>query len=138
MWRSPSSSAMTRSFSVTTPTQRPPSLTTGSAETSCSLNCAITSSTVASRAIEGASRSMISATVVAAMRGRTLFEAVGGQGVRQLVDDVRRDPPVGPAEDPRGAAARLGMDVHGGAGRLERRHPAGQERAEDAGEDIAG
>src|ERR687890_581703 len=53
MWRSPSSSAMTRSFSVTMPTQRPPALTTGTAATSSCLKSATTSSTPASGAADG-------------------------------------------------------------------------------------
>src|SRR3954454_16145065 len=66
MCRSPSSSESTRSASVTMPTQRPPSLTTGTPGSSWLLSVRTTSSTLVSGETVTGSVSMMSATVAIA------------------------------------------------------------------------
>src|SRR3954453_6999991 len=106
---------MTRSASVMIPTQRPPSLTTGTPVSSFLLRTRMTSSTLVSGATVTGSESMISATVGT---GRSL---AGGASAGQRVDHVGRDHALGP-DALRREAARAGMQEHACAGCRERFH----------------
>src|SRR4051812_48448719 len=130
MWRSPSSSGITRSFSVTMPTQRPASFTTGTPWSSCSPSSRATSSAVVSGVTVAGSSSMYSRTVgICAL-------TLPSEGVRDAVDHVAGDHVV--RADPVG---RLdpGVGVHEGSGGrgLEGAEALAEEGADDAAQHIA-
>src|SRR4051794_8770358 len=132
MCRSPCSSAITRSASVMIPTQRPPSLTTGTPGSSWSLSSRTTSSTLASGETVTGSRSMMSATVAtprSLSAGGSALSAGGGQ----RGDHVRGDHALGTdalGGDPAGARVQVDGRTRGG----ERVELLGQHRGEYTGE----
>src|SRR3954451_9308536 len=131
MWRSPSSSGITRSFSVTMPTQRPASFTTGTPWSSCSPSSRATSSADVSGETVTGSSSMYSRTV--GIQALTL----PSEGVRDAVDHVPRDDVVR-AADPGGRldpGARV--EERARSGGLEGAQALAEERADDAAQHVA-
>src|SRR3954452_17774655 len=108
---------MTRSASVTIPTQRPPSLTTGTPGSSCSLRSRTTSSTLVSDETVTGWESMMSATVATAGAYRRPPGSSAGGG--QCGDHVRGDHAFG-AHALGGDPPRAAVQVDGGARRRER------------------
>src|SRR4051794_30033637 len=129
---------MTRSASVTIPTQRPPSLTTGTPGSSL---WRITRRTVSSESagptLTG-SASMMSRTV-RLIAGGSLWSGRGGRsaGVGQRLDDVAGDDAVDAALRA-GPHAGAGVQPHRGAGGRERVQIARQHGGEHAAEHVAG
>src|SRR4051794_33861450 len=131
MWRSPSSSGITRSFSVTMPTQRPASFTTGTPCSSCSPSSRATASAVVSGVTVAGSSSMYSRTV--GIQALTL----PSEGVRDAVDHVTRDDVVRPADPGGRLDTGVGVDERAGGGGLEGADALAEERADDAAQDVA-
>src|SRR4051812_23999716 len=130
MCRSPSSSAMTRSFSVTIPTHRPASFTTGTPCNSCSPRSFATSSALVSGVTVVGSSSMYSRTVGI---GLTL----ASEGGRDGVDHVACHNVVGPADLARGVDARVRVDNDASGGCVEGGHALAEQRADHAAEHVA-
>src|SRR3954452_13306369 len=131
MCRSPSSSAITRSFSVTMPTQRPASLTTGTPWSSCSPSRRATSSAFVSGVTVAGSSSMYSRTV-----GIDLTLPTEGCG--DGVDHVAGDHVVGAADPLRGLDTRTRVDERRGGGGELRVQVLREQRADDPAQHGSG
>src|SRR4051795_6137537 len=130
MWRSPSSSAITRSFSVTMPTHLPASFTTGAPCNSFSPSSRATSSAFVSGVTVCGSSSMYSRTVGIAV------VTLASEGVRDAVDHVARHDVIGAADAGRRLDARVGVDERAGGGGLERAQALGEQGADDPAQHI--
>src|SRR3954467_9603414 len=131
MWRSPPSSAMTRSAPVTMPTQRPASFTTGTPCSSCSPSSRATASAFVSGVTVAGSASMYSRTV--GMTAMTL----PSEGLRDAVDYVAGHDVVGAPDAARRLDARVGVDKRAGRFCLEGAEPLAEQRAHDAAQHVA-
>src|SRR4051795_11351601 len=124
---------MTRSASVTIPTGRPPSLTTGTPGSSCARSSRTTVSTSSSGPTVTGFVSMMSPTVRAIGRGPYRPSPPVGQ----RVDHVACDPAVAPALARR-VDARAGVEPHAGARGGEGIDAAGEDRRDNAAQHVAG
>src|SRR5215217_5415102 len=117
------------------PTQRPPSLTTGTPLRSWSrITCSTVSTESATVTLTGSS-SMMSRTVSA--MGAQLRGWLDGERGGELLDDVGGDHAVR-AVRLGGEAAGADVREHGRARGVRRRQALGQQRAGDAGQHVAG
>src|SRR4029079_8066471 len=128
---------MTRSASVTMPTQRPPSLTTGTPGNSWSRSVRTTVSTSSSGATVIGSPSMMSATVRAMKAGTLPTTDRRSPRVRQRLDHIAGDDAVD-ATLTGGVDACAGVQAHPGARGRERLDAARQHGRDDAAEHVAG
>src|SRR3954447_5426187 len=131
MCRSPSSSAMTRSFSVMIPTQRPASLTTGTPCSSCSPSSRATSSAFVSAVTVAGSSSMYSRTV-----GIDLTLPTEGCG--DGVDHVADDHVVGAADPLCGLDTRTRVDERARGGGGLRVEALREQPADDPAQHVPG
>src|SRR3954469_18851262 len=132
MWRSPSSSAITRSFSVTIPTQRFASFTTGTPCSSCSPRSRATSSALVSGLTVAGSSSMYSRTVgIGAL-------TLPSERRRESVDHVARNDVVGPSDLTRRMHARVRVHEHARRRGFEGAEALAEQRADHTAQHVAG
>src|ERR1700712_2883181 len=115
-------------------TLRSPS-TTGIAPRSVLASRSIAARASPAGVTDGTSASMISAAVFTG--ARLIDPTAAKQANRERGDDVGGDHRLGGAEAVRGLAAGAGVGENAGAGGGEGLEPTGQERGDDAGEDVA-